>query len=126
MSIINLVQKLTRMSLTESTVITLADWYHLPSPSLPVIPQSNSTLINGKGRYVGGPKVELAVINVQRGKKYRFRLVSLSCDPNYTFSIDGHDLTIIEADGELTRPLTVGSIQIFAGMFSPLISTYLG
>ncbi|KAF9554181.1 laccase 4 [Agrocybe pediades] len=98
----------------ESTVITLADWYHLPSASLPLIPQSNSTLINGKGRYVGGPKVDLAVINVQKGKKYRFRLVSLSCDPNYTFSIDGHDLTIIETDGELTRPLTVGSIQIFA------------
>lgn len=46
---------------------------------------------------------------------YRFRLVSLSCDPNYTFSIDGHNLTIIEVDGVNTQPYVVDSIQIFAG-----------
>ena len=39
----------------------------------------------------------------------------MSCDPNFTFSIDGHDLTIIEADAVSTQPLTVDSIQIFAG-----------
>ena len=47
--------------------------------------------------------------------RYRFRLVSISCDPNHTFSIDGHNMTIIEADGVNTKPLTVDSIQIFAG-----------
>lgn len=46
---------------------------------------------------------------------YRFRLVSMSCDPNYIFSIDKHDMTVIEADGVNTKPLTVDSIQIFAG-----------
>lgn len=40
--------------------------------------------------------------------------MSLSCDPNYVFSIDGHDLTIIEADGIETQPLTVNALQIFA------------
>ena len=45
---------------------------------------------------------------------YRFRLVSLSCDPNYVFSIDNHDLTVIEADGIETQPVTVNAIQIFA------------
>jgi hypothetical protein len=29
----------------------------------------NSTLINGKGRYPGGPDVPLAVVNVQQGKR---------------------------------------------------------
>ncbi|CAA7263068.1 unnamed protein product [Cyclocybe aegerita] len=99
----------------ESTIITLSDWYHLPSPSVPVPAMSDSTLINGKGRYVNGPKVDLAVVNVRRGRRYRFRLVSLSCDPNYMFSIDGHKLTIIEADAQSTQPLTVDKIQIFAG-----------
>lgn len=46
--------------------------------------------------------------------RYRFRLVSLSCDPNYVFSIDGHTMTVIEADSINTEPLTVDSIQIFA------------
>ncbi|KAF8885058.1 Cupredoxin [Gymnopilus junonius] len=47
--------------------------------------------------------------------RYRFRLVSISCDPNFLFSIDGHDMTIIEVDGQNTQPLVVDSIQIFAG-----------
>uniref|UniRef100_A0A8H7Y8Y7 Laccase n=1 Tax=Psilocybe cubensis TaxID=181762 RepID=A0A8H7Y8Y7_PSICU len=99
----------------ESTVITLADWYHTVGPSLGGIPIADSTLINGLGRYPGGPAAPLAIINVQRGRRYRFRLVSMSCDPNYMFSIDGHDMTVIEADGENTVPMTVNAIQIFAG-----------
>jgi len=101
----------------ETTVITLADWYHIASPVLNYIigTNANSTLINGLGRYTGGPKSELAVISVEYGKRYRFRLVGISCDPNFMFSIDGHNLTVIEADGELTEPLLVDSIQVFAG-----------
>lgn len=41
---------------------------------------SDSTLINGKGRYAGGPNSELAVVSVQQGKRYRFRLLNLSCE----------------------------------------------
>lgn len=39
----------------------------------------------------------------------------MSCDPNFTFSIDKHTLLVIEADGENTTPLLVDSLQIFAG-----------
>jgi len=42
-------------------------------------------------------------------------LVSMSCDPNWIFSIDGHEMTIIEVDGVNHQPLTVDAIQIFAG-----------
>ncbi|KAF9444257.1 multicopper oxidase [Macrolepiota fuliginosa MF-IS2] len=99
----------------ESTVITLADWYHVPAPEAGFIPTADATLINGLGRYAGGPTSPLAVIRVVKGIKYRFRLVSISCDPNYKFSIDGHTMTIIEVDGINVQPLTVDSIQIFAG-----------
>lgn len=78
-------------------------------------PPARSTLINGIGRYIGGPFVPLSVINVQRGKRYRFRLIAMSCDSNFIFSIDNHDLTVIEADGENTAPLVVDSLQIHAG-----------
>ncbi|KAJ7042200.1 laccase 2 precursor [Mycena alexandri] len=99
----------------DATVITLADWYHYPSPSHPTIPVFNSTLINGLGRYAGGPSSALSVISVVHGLRYRFRLVSISCDPNFVFSIDGHNMTIIEVDGVNHQPLTVDNIQIFAG-----------
>ncbi|KAF7309247.1 Laccase I [Mycena indigotica] len=89
----------------ETTIITLADWYHYPAPSHPAIPALNSTLINGLGRYLGGPLSKLAVISVSPHKRYRFRLVSISCDPNWIFSIDGHTMTIIEVDGVNHKPL---------------------
>ncbi|KAL1743791.1 multicopper oxidase/laccase [Schizophyllum fasciatum] len=100
----------------ESTVLTLADWYHTPARVQPGGPFfSDSTLINGKGRSVKDFTAPLANITVEQGKRYRFRLISLACEPNYVFSIDGHNMTIIEADGQLTEPLTVNEIQIFPG-----------
>nr|AEP71395.1 laccase 2 [Trametes gibbosa] len=92
----------------ESTVITLSDWYHVAARLGPPFPRgADATLINGLGRADSASTAALAVINVQHGKRYRFRLVSLSCDPNHTFSIDGHNMTIIEVDGINSKPLTV-------------------
>ncbi|PIL29303.1 transporter [Ganoderma sinense ZZ0214-1] len=99
----------------ESTVITLSDWYHLAAKLGSPFPTPDSVLINGLGRFAGGPSSDLAVISVTQGKRYRFRLLSLSCDPNFTFSIDGHSMTVIEADAVNHAPLAVDSIQIFAG-----------
>ncbi|KAF9461471.1 laccase [Collybia nuda] len=99
----------------ESTVITLADWYHVIASIAGPFPMPNSTLINGLGRTESNPNSPLAIINVVSEKRYRFRLVSISCDPNHTFSIDGHTMKIIEADGINVEPLDVDSIQIFAG-----------
>ncbi|KAF7377290.1 Cu-oxidase-domain-containing protein [Mycena sanguinolenta] len=61
------------------------------------------------------PLSPLAVISVKYGLRYRFRLVSLSCDPNFIFKIDSHNISIIEADGISHQPVTVDSLQIFAG-----------
>ncbi|KAG6335799.1 hypothetical protein ID866_3295 [Astraeus odoratus] len=101
----------------ETTVITLADWYHVMAPVLNHIigVNPNSTLINGLGRYAGGPKSELAVVHVEQGKRYRLRLVGMSCDAYFAFAIDGHLLTVIEADGILTEPLLVDSLQVYPG-----------
>ena len=79
----------------------------------PFIP--DSTLINGLGRYAGGPSTPLAVVNVQQGLRYRFRIVGASCDPWFNFTIDGHQMTIIEADGNEVEPVIADSIPVFAG-----------
>lgn len=91
--------------------------YHVVAPVLRhiIAVTANSSLINGHGRYVGGPQSELAVINVTQGKRYRMRLIAMTCDPNFLFSIDGHNFTVIEADGVLTEPLVVDELRIFAG-----------
>ena len=46
---------------------------------------------------------------------HRFRLINTSCFPSYIFSIDGHTLTVIEADGTETEPVEVDQLEIFAG-----------
>ncbi|KAL1663623.1 laccase [Schizophyllum commune] len=99
----------------DNTVITLADWYHALAPTIIGVGTPDSTLINGKGRYNGGSLTNLTRINVVRGLRYRLRIVSLSCDPSFTFAIHGHNMTIIEADGVNTQPLVVDSLEVFAG-----------
>ncbi|KAJ3713485.1 laccase [Lentinula guzmanii] len=100
----------------ESTVITIADWFHLTSLQLLaalVVPSADATLINGKGRYAGGPNTPLAVIQVEHGKRYRFRLIDMSFDAFHAFSIDNHNLTIIEVDGINTVPHTVNFMELY-------------
>ena len=80
--------------------------YHTPSPESYPVPVPDATLINGKGRYPGGPAVPLSNVNVNFGLRYRFRLVSISCLPNFNFSIDGHTmacLTILFSDSSLAH-----------------------
>ncbi|KAF5390803.1 hypothetical protein D9757_004420 [Collybiopsis confluens] len=109
----------------DSTVITLADCpldIMRAHPSQVSIRRPDATLINGLGRSASGPaNAPLAVINVIQGKRYRFRLVAISCDPNFVFSIDGHSFTVIEADGVNHQPIVADSVQIFAGQRYSLI-----
>ncbi|KAJ7783953.1 laccase [Mycena maculata] len=107
----------------DSTVITLSDWYHAPASTLAIPATLISTLINGLGRYAGGPTSELSVITVTQGLRYRFRLVNLSCDPNFIFSIDNHTFTIIEVDSVNHEKLEVDSIQIYAAQRYSFILT---
>ncbi|EIM88774.1 laccase [Stereum hirsutum FP-91666 SS1] len=99
----------------ETTIITLADWYHVYAPDAGLVPTPDATLINGLGRYADGPASDLAVITVTQGTRYRFRLINISCHPNYVFTIDGHTMTVIEADAQNTEPVITDSIQIYAG-----------
>ncbi|KAF7319803.1 Laccase G [Mycena kentingensis (nom. inval.)] len=100
----------------DTTVITLADWYHGPASTLGVVPTLISTLINGLGRFAGGPTSQLAVVSVTQGKRYRMRLISMACDPTgCSPSTATAYFTVIEVDSVNVEPLAVDSIQIFAG-----------
>ncbi|GJJ10707.1 hypothetical protein Clacol_004934 [Clathrus columnatus] len=102
-----------------TTVITLTDWYHDTAFNLENAwfaggpePVPDSGLINSAGRYENGPLVPLTRINVQRGKRYRLRIVSASANGFFDVSIQNHRMTIIEADGIAVKPYVVDSLQI--------------
>jgi iron transport multicopper oxidase len=56
-----------------TTVLTLADWYDVPSKDVGVPPTNQATLINGQGRNFNASaqaaNVPLAVVNVVKGKR---------------------------------------------------------
>ncbi|CAG8675434.1 9536_t:CDS:2, partial [Scutellospora calospora] len=98
-------------------VITISDWYHNTSDTMismilahgfkGVDPMPDSGEISGKGQYncstvpkgsKCNPNNGIATYKIKRGKKYRFRIISISSAAHIIFSIDEHPLTIIEVD----------------------------
>ncbi|KAJ7157671.1 laccase2 [Mycena crocata] len=109
------------------TIITLADWYHVLAPAgqdsffkTGIVP-TQATLINGKGRFNGGPLVDYAVITVKKGLRYRFRVFSLSCRPFMTVSFDNHTFDVMELDGTEHDPEPFQRIDVYAAQRVSLI-----
>ncbi|KAJ7062268.1 laccase subfamily 2 [Mycena amicta] len=98
----------------ESTILTIADWFHNTSTSLltsylatQVNPVPDDGLFNARGRFNGGPEVEFAAVAVSQGKRYRFRLINIAARSNF--------VQVIEADGTPTQPNEVDVLVIHAG-----------
>ncbi|KAJ3144598.1 hypothetical protein HK101_002646 [Irineochytrium annulatum] len=122
--------------------ITLTDHHHSPAADLlthyytpnegAFEPVPNSGLINGMGRYncsfpgsvsTCKPNAPLYVLNFEPGKRYRLRLISTSAMSPFAFSIDGHEMTIIETDGVYTQPTVVNQIRIMSSQRYSVIVT---
>jgi iron transport multicopper oxidase len=78
-------------------------------------PIPDSGLINNQGVYnCSAPVVGLLcnpaqrnVIAVATGNRYRIRIINTSAYAAFNISIDGHKMTVIEADGILVNPYVV-------------------
>ncbi|KAI8975951.1 Cupredoxin [Pilobolus umbonatus] len=118
--------------------IMLSEWWHRPrlefedfllSPQFDHLPEPDSILINGHTLYnnlkLTVDKCEgYEVVPVEANKTYRLRLIGATSFRTLGFAIAGHNLTIIEVDGEMTKPHTVEYVEISPGQrFSVLIHT---
>jgi iron transport multicopper oxidase len=72
-------------------------------------------LYKSVGRTSTDPAPARPVFKVQKGKAYRYRIINAGAIVSFHFQIQGHSLTVIEADGEAHHPLTVDSIRVFPG-----------
>ncbi|KAL0952746.1 hypothetical protein HGRIS_006976 [Hohenbuehelia grisea] len=107
-----------------STVITLGDWNHKVSPAaFYAFAPPDSIVINGLGRHEKGPKTPLAIVNVEHGKRYRLRVINAGCLAGFHFSVDQHELTAIEIDGQNIRPYTAKIIPLYTGQRASVILT---
>lgn len=118
----------------ESTVIFLADWFHTASSdllaaytlstntaSVEQLPQSGT--INGVGRTSTDTQPDRPVFTVTSGQRYRFRLINGSAISRFNFQIEGHTLTVIEADGENHVPITVDRLVLQPGQRYSVVVT---
>ncbi|RHZ82432.1 hypothetical protein Glove_109g314 [Diversispora epigaea] len=130
-------------SYQEDYVVLISDWYHslsslllaqrLAPHYLGFSPYPDSVLISGLGQYncsspAAGencnPNVPLPAYNVQKGKKYRFRIINTSALALSTFSIDNHPLSVIEVDGiPVKRAKAVNILQIHVAQRYSVILT---
>lgn len=126
----------------EEVAVSLGDHFHQQGPeflawyvsrySQKAEPVPASGLINGKHRFncehsrlsnipcpadiFGKEEVgEYTTFTLQPSRRYRLRIVNVGALADQTFSVDGHTLTVIEADGLLVQPITVHRLPIAPG-----------
>ncbi|KAL2531104.1 Cupredoxin superfamily protein [Abeliophyllum distichum] len=117
--------------------IILSDWYHTSTyeqaaglSSIPFVwvGEPHSILIQGKGRFnCSTPGIEAGLCNATNPectpyaltviprKTYRLRIGSLTSLSALSFEIEGHNMTVVEADGHNVEPFVVQNLFIYSG-----------
>ncbi|KAJ0266514.1 L-ascorbate oxidase [Hirschfeldia incana] len=132
--------------------LLLSDWWHqgshaqelyLSSRPMRWIGEPQSLLINGRGQFncslaayfnKGGLKEcrfkdndECAptILRVEPLKVYRLRIASTTALASLNLAVEGHQLEVVEADGNYVAPFTVNDIDIYSGeTYSVLLRTH--
>lgn len=90
--------------------------------------ETENVIVNGQGQLSGSvasKDCNLATIDVEPDKTYRFRFIGGTALSFVTLAFEGHEqMTLIEADGAYTKPVDVSFLQIGSGQrFSVLLKT---
>ncbi|KAI8903470.1 laccase, partial [Powellomyces hirtus] len=97
----------------ESTVINLSDWYGQPSKiGLANLRATGSEPKPVAGLFGGTTK---GVFNVEKGKRYRFRLVNSGAMTPFRVSFDKHEFDVIEVDSVNHKAVRASELTIFPG-----------
>ncbi|KAK9449298.1 Cupredoxin [Limtongia smithiae] len=124
-------------------IVLIGDWYHavaetymadyLASGNENVEPVPDNGLINGASRFLCDKtpddtcyddEARNAVFHVEVDKTYRFRVINVGSFAEIDWSIDGHNLTLIEGDGTITVPYDYHKVRVgVAQRYSMLVHT---
>lgn len=128
-------------SYDEERIIALGDFFHrtdrdieegLTGKNFTWSGEPDALLVNGQGLPIsssssnrgGGSSCSMAAIDVEPGKTYRLRFIGSTALSFLRLEIEGHEMEIIEADGQYTQPVPTSYIQIGSGQrFSALLRT---
>ncbi|KAH9295286.1 hypothetical protein KI387_038874, partial [Taxus chinensis] len=124
--------------------VVLNDWWHksheeqahgLSSIPFVWVKEPESLLIEGRGRYncslvqslsnsagdgsvcnSTNPQCSIPhILTVKPGKTYRLRITSVASLSSFNFLIEGHNMTVVEADAHYVEPFVVQNLNIYSG-----------
>ncbi|GLJ51152.1 hypothetical protein SUGI_1088780 [Cryptomeria japonica] len=118
--------------------IVLNDWWHastyeqavgLSSTPFVWIGEPQSLLIEGRGKFNCSPvsadssstcnathtQCTPHILSVKSGKTYRLRIASVASLSALNFLIQGHKMTIVEADGHYVEPVELENLDVYSG-----------
>lgn len=101
--------------------VLLQDYFHSPifgvwfaERSMPPIP-ADTGLINGKNKNMSTGVGDFSLFEFVPGKKYRMRIINVSTDQHFKFSVDEHSMTVQAADFVPVVPYTQRVLDIAVG-----------
>jgi len=115
--------------------ILLDDWWHenvyeqaydLSSRPFHWFGEAQTLLMEGRGQFdcskagsrhcnASNPQCSLTRLPVESGKTYRLRLASVASLASLNFVIQGHKMTVVEADGHYVEPFEVDNLDLYSG-----------
>lgn len=72
----------------------------------------NCSTLDSDSGYVCEQNSTRAAFSVEHGKRYRYRLINTGAFATFEFSVDNHSLSVIEADGTATKPMSIHRLEI--------------
>lgn len=102
-----------------------------PYRGIPFVAQPDAALINGIGQcdcYWAQRGVPCGInphaeVRAEKGKRVRLRLINHGGQALIRFSIDGHSLTVVEADDTAVEPVTMNEVPVGSGQRYSVIVT---
>lgn len=115
--------------------IILDDWWHtstyeqavgLSSNPFVWVGEPQSLLIQGRGKYNCSADSSTTcnatssqclpyILPVKPGKTYRLRIVNVASLSALNFLIQGHNMTVVEADGHYVEPVSIENLDVYSG-----------
>ncbi|KAK9265727.1 hypothetical protein L1049_025321 [Liquidambar formosana] len=79
-------------------------------------PGSDAYIFNGHpGPFYKCSKHDVYTINVTKGKTYLLRIINAALNMEHFFGVADHLMTVVEADGEYTKPFTTPFLMLTPG-----------
>ncbi|KAI9339104.1 multicopper oxidase-domain-containing protein [Obelidium mucronatum] len=127
-----IVKPVERVSLYDRELsFLISDWFHeeyikWSAKSMNAVNHTHSILAHSpvSGLVNFGREMAEGGVKLEAGKVFRIRIACMAAQAGFFFSVDGHDMSVIEVDGASVEPLHADSIEIGSGQrYSILIQT---